>query len=124
MENVTSEIIRTLCKERGIAVNALEKILGFSTGSLSKKDVAIKSDRLFAIAQYFNVPMEYLMTGEMPDQDYYVDQDVADLAEALRTRPEMKIVFDASKDVSRKNLLMVAELLERLKEKQYGEEED
>ena len=124
MENSTQEIIRTLCKERGLSVTELEKNLGYGNGSLTKKGSSIKSDRLFTVAKYFNVPMEYLITGEMPDvQDYYIDPEVSDLAEELRTRPELKIVFDASKDVSRKNLLMVAELLERLNEQQYGEED-
>lgn len=122
----TFEIIQSLCKERGITVNYLENLLGFGNSSLRKKGANyLRSDRLLAVAQYFNVPMEYLMTGEMPsEQDYYVDKDVADLAEEFRVRPEMKIMFDASKDVSRRDLLMVAELLERLKGTQYGEEED
>ena len=121
MEITTQEIIQNLCNQRGISVHALEKILNFGIGSLSKPNV-MKSDRLYKVAKYFNVPMEYLMTGEMPEmQDYYIDPEVAELAEELRTRPEMKILFDASRDVTKKDILFVSTLLERLKEEQYGD---
>ena len=66
--------------------------------------------------------MLFRSTGEMPEmQDYYIDPEVAELAEELRTRPEMKILFDASRDVTKKDILFVSTLLERLKEEQYGD---
>ena len=63
---ITQDIIRKLCKEKGISVTDLEKTLGFGNGSLTKSSAkAIRSDRLLLIAGYFNVSMEYLM-GEEP----------------------------------------------------------
>lgn len=68
----TQEIIKRLCDKKGISVSALEQELGFSNASL-KGNGAIKSDRLFEVAKYFKVSMEYLMTGhdpEVPEIDY------------------------------------------------------
>lgn len=60
----TQQIIREKCAEKGISVTELEKILGFSNGSLTKSGTkSINSDRLYAIAKYFDVPMEYFMIG-------------------------------------------------------------
>lgn len=53
------EILKELCKAKGISINKLEQELGISQGSLGKIDNNVpKADRLYAIAQYFNVPME------------------------------------------------------------------
>lgn len=61
----TTDIIRELCAKNGISVTELEKKLGFSNGSLTKNNY-LRSDRLKTVADYFNVTMEYLMTGETP----------------------------------------------------------
>ena len=58
-----SDVIRELCKEKGISVTDLEKELGFGNGSLTKKGT-MRSDRLMTVANYFNVSMEYLLTGK------------------------------------------------------------
>ena len=53
------EILKRLCKSREISINKLEQELGVSQGSLGKIDSNVpKADKLYAIAQYFQVPME------------------------------------------------------------------
>ena len=60
----TLEIIKKLCRNQGISITNLEIELGYGNGSLSKSTTKfLRSDRLKAIADYFHVPMEYLMTG-------------------------------------------------------------
>lgn len=59
----TSDIIRKLCKEKGIPISQLENELGYGNGSISKsKNMSV--DRAFQIAKYFGVSVEYLMTGK------------------------------------------------------------
>ena len=60
----TLNIIKMLCKQKGTSLKALERELGFSNGSLAKSET-IKADRLQKIADYFNVTIDYLMTGEL-----------------------------------------------------------
>lgn len=64
------ERIKEECKKRkNISITTLEAELGYSNGSLAKaKD--IPSSRIFEISQYLNVPMEYLMTGKLPNFNY------------------------------------------------------
>ena len=59
----TLDIIRTLCTKNGLSIKKLEKELGFSNGSLAKS-ATIKAERLQKIAEYFNVSVDYLMTGD------------------------------------------------------------
>lgn len=67
MNNV--EIIRNLCKNRGLSLSKLERELGIGNGTISKSTSNyMRSDRLKAIADYFHVSMEYLMTGEEGEQ--------------------------------------------------------
>lgn len=61
----TYEVIKQLCDEHGIALTALEKELGFGRGSLGKlKSGGTSAKRLQKIADYFNVSINYLMTGD------------------------------------------------------------
>jgi transcriptional regulator with XRE-family HTH domain len=62
---ICTEIIRDLCKKKGTTIAQLEKDLGFGNGTIaSSKSNYIRSDRLKAIADYFDVSMEYLLTGK------------------------------------------------------------
>lgn len=56
------ETIKLLCAKNGTNISNLEKELGYGNGSLSKAK-KIPSDRILDIAKYFNVSMEYIMTG-------------------------------------------------------------
>ncbi len=57
------EIIRRLCKENKISISKLETELGYGNGSIAKTS-NMSADRLKRIADYFDVSMEYLITGE------------------------------------------------------------
>lgn len=54
------EKLQTLCKQKGITINKLEQELGMPQSSLQKIGQSVpKADRLYKVAQYFDVPMEY-----------------------------------------------------------------
>jgi transcriptional regulator with XRE-family HTH domain len=63
----TVEIIRKLCKERGVPVSQVENDLGYGNGSISKSK-NMSADRAYQIAKYFGVSVEYLMTGKEVDE--------------------------------------------------------
>lgn len=59
------ERIESLRKERKISQGKLEKELGFSNGSVSKwKTSTPTPERLKKIADYFDVTVDFLMTGK------------------------------------------------------------
>ena len=59
----TLDIIKQLCKDKGISISQLESDLDYGNGSLAKSK-SMSADRMYKIAQYFDVSMEYLMTGK------------------------------------------------------------
>lgn len=61
----TVERIKTICKERKIAISTLEKACGFANGYIGQlKKGSVPDDRLIKIADYLNVSRDFLMTGE------------------------------------------------------------
>lgn len=61
------ERIKEECRlKKNISVTTLEQELGYSNGSLAKaKD--IPSSRIYEIANYLGLSMEYLLTGSKPE---------------------------------------------------------
>lgn len=59
------DTIKNLCKKNSISINKLETELGFAKGYISKLDKSTpNAAKLQKIADYFDVTLDYLMTGE------------------------------------------------------------
>lgn len=84
----TLDIIRQLCKEKNITVSQLENELDYGNGSIAKSKGNMSADRMFQIAKYFKVPMEYLMTGTTVSD---TDDEMAII------RQQQSILLDISK---------------------------
>ena len=57
--------IQELCRNSGISMNQLEQELGCGKGYISKLGKSIANvSKIQLIANYFNVTVDYLMTGE------------------------------------------------------------
>lgn len=113
------ERIEELRKSRGISQGALEKELGFSNGSISKwKKSDPTPDRLKKLADYFDVSVEYLMTGEEPNTDlpYYINEDAREMAQFMFENPEYKVLFDASRKISKDDIETVKAIMDKFKE--------
>lgn len=66
-----------------------------------------------AIADIFNVTLDYLF-GRDDGSIYYFDPEVAEYAEFLRSNPEYRVLFDATRRVSKDDIEFVAKLLEKV----------
>lgn len=62
------ERIRELCKEKGTNFSAVEKELGFANASIKKTNPNTSVSRIYELAQYFGVSMEFILTGTKAEQ--------------------------------------------------------
>lgn len=75
--------IKAICKERKIAISKLEKDLGFSNGYIGQlRKGTLPDGRLFKVAEYLNVSVDYLVTGEQKNKPTTVSGD--ELSDAER----------------------------------------
>ena len=115
------EKIQELCDDRGIAITALEKELGWGRGSIGKlkKGGSTSTDRLQALAEYFQVSADFLLevpnSGQENDTGWYINKETAKAAQEAFEDPNMRILFDAARGGRPEDIQMAAEMLERLK---------
>lgn len=69
------------------------------------------------IAELFGVTMDQITNDDLSDTEnhYYLDPDAAEIAQEVQQRPELKILFDASRKVSADDLELVINMIDRLK---------
>lgn len=113
-------------KLSGMTLEELSKHIGISRQTLSRYENGIigniPSDRIEKIAIALNVSPAQLMGWEAmngsPEEEYYEDPAVNEYAEQLRSNPNMRLLFDATKDMSKEDIDYVVDLVNRLKGKE------
>ena len=106
----------------------LSERTGISRGALSSYISGrwkAKQGNLYLLAKALNVSPAWLMGYDVPmtwqqpnppeSQGYYNDPEVAELAEELRTNPDYRILFDASKNLTKEDIDTVLKIIEGLK---------
>ncbi len=101
-----TERIRELCERDNISIRKLERELGIGNSTIRRWSKQIPSaDTLQKAAQYFGVTVGYLLgDSDDPEVEYYIDPEVAQLAQDLKDRPELRVLFDASRKMSKETI--------------------
>lgn len=90
--------LKELREQRGISQLELSQKLHISNAVISMYEKGVRApsrETLEALADYFNVDIDYLMGREI-GSTYYLDPEAAEIAQELYSRPELKILFKAS----------------------------
>ena len=66
------------------------------------------------MSNLFGVSTDYLLTGVEPEP--VVEDDIAEIREAMRSNDELKILFKLAKNAKTSDVLQASALLQRLKE--------
>ena len=69
--------------------------------------------KIFAFAETLNTTPEDLM-----GLNYYNDHKVSEYAQAVKDNPNLKLLFDASKDMSKDDIDFVINTIEMLKKRE------
>jgi len=118
----TLDIVCMLCERDNITISQLERATGMSHGSIAKmKTSTPKADRLQRIADYFNVSVEFLLTGKDSEKlsnsgkSYYFDDESAEIAQELFENKDMRVLFSAARGCDPSTLRRTYDILNILK---------
>ena len=114
------ERLRELRQQRGYSQEELAKQLGLSKSAISMYERGARTpdfETMELLADFFNVDMNYILGKEMCST-YYIKPEAAEAAKELYERDELRVLFDAARDVSEEDIRYVATLLEKLKQKE------
>lgn len=120
------ERIKALCKEHGISMNKLEETLGFGKGYISKLGSSTpNTDKIKKIADFFNVSVDYLMTGEEADSGkYYINDETAQVAQEIFENKDLKMLFDVQRNMPPEDLSAMYNMALALRRKERGDIDD
>ena len=122
------EIFESLCKERNVKPGHVSKATGISTATFTswkKGDYTPKSDKLQKIADYFNVSLDYLTTGQDSQLDYlYTDENAEFLIEVTKMAKNKAFIEKMTKYMSllNENRKSVDDMIDFLYEKEKKDE--
>ena len=122
-------IFEQLLQKYGVSTYKVSKATGIAQSVFSSWKSGIstpKQDKMQKIADYFNVSLEYLMTGKEKEggEKYYLNDETAQVAQEIFENRELRVLFDAARDASPEDLQTTYNMLMALKKKERGYNDD
>ena len=123
------EIFSKLLQSYGVTPYKVSKETGISQSTLSdwkKGKITPKSDTMKKIADYFDVSVDYLMTGEEKKvgEKYYLNEETAQVAQEIFENKELRALFDVQRDMEPEDLKALHNMALALKRKERGDIDD
>ena len=116
------ERLNSILQKRNLSQADLSKLTGIRSSSISdwlNGKYEPKQDKISIIAEALNVSPVWLIgyddTSSNQSEGYYVDPETAEYAEMLRTRPEMRMLFSASRGISKEEMQEAVNYIEFIK---------
>ena len=119
-------IFEQLLQKYGVSTYKVSKDTGIAQSVFSawKNGISTpKQDKIQKRADYFNVSVDYLMTGKEKEggEKYYINDETASIAQEIFDNKELRLLFDAAKDAQPDDLQTVHQMLLALKRKERGD---
>lgn len=119
-----SKVLKKIRLNHNLTQAELAKQLGISRSSVGMYESGEREpdfETLETIADFFNVDMNYLL-GNESRSIYYLDPEAAAIAQEVYERPEMRMLFDASRKISPEDMDLVISMIDRLKKDESPED--
>lgn len=114
--------IKNLRIQNKMTLEEVGERIGVSKQTLYKYEnniiTNIPSDKIEGLAQIFNVSPALIMGWNDTSKEYYKDPEVSEYAQAVKDNPNLRILFDASKDMSKDDIDFVVNMIEGLKKRE------
>lgn len=110
--------IRDLRISAGLTQEQLGEMVGLQKSAIAKyengKTENMKRSVIQRMAEVLGVSPSYLM-GFEDDAPYYIDPNAAELAKEIYNNENLRILFDATRDISKEDLEVIVRMVEGLK---------
>lgn len=109
-------------EELGMSQAELARKVGYADRSaiarIERGDYDLPQTKILEIAKALKIPPGELMglDGVTPDA-YYFDPEVAEMAEEIANNEGLRVLFDATRDISKEDLQFVIQMVERISKK-------
>lgn len=123
--------LKALRLDRGLTQDEVGKRVLVSKQTLYKyeNDIVtnIPVDKIELLAEVYHVTPAYIMGWEQPEEDvdespsYYDDPEVAAIANEMKENPNIRVLFDASRGLSKESIEEVRRFVEYQKAKERGD---
>lgn len=114
--------IKNLRIQNKMTLEEVGERIGVSKQTLYKYEnniiTNIPSDKIESLAKLFNVSPALIMGWNDTPEEYYIDPEVSEYAQAVKDNPNLRILFDASKDMSKDDIDFVVNMIEGLKKRE------
>lgn len=112
------DLLREKRIELGLTMKELAVKVGVSEGTISRWESGeisnMKRDKAGKLAEILGISPAVIMGWE-EKQEYYLNPETAQIAQEVFDNPDLRILFDAARDVSPDNIKLAAEMLNRFK---------
>lgn len=116
--NELGQRLRELRTLAGLTLDEAGKRIGASKQTLYKYETGIITniplDKIEELAKLYRVSPAEIMGWSDDDENYYHDPDAAALADMLKDNPRYRVLFEASRDLSKENIEFVIKMIENL----------
>lgn len=123
--------LKALRLDRGLTQDEVGKRVLVSKQTLYKyeNDIVtnIPVDKIELLAEVYHVTPAYIMGWEQPEEDvddspsYYDDPEVVAIANEMKENPNIRVLFDASRGLSKESIEEVRRFVEYQKAKERGD---
>ena len=124
-------VLKSLRKANGLTQDELAKILKISRSTIGMYENGSREpdyETLEAIADYFNVDIDYLLgrtnkTTIIPNH-YYLNDETRQIAQEAFENPELRTLFKVARDIPPDRLRAHIEFMKSLKEQERGNDDE
>ena len=118
-------IFEELLQKYGVSTYKVSKDTGIAQSVFSSWKNGIstpKQDKMQIIADYFNVSIDYIMTGREKEggETYYFNEETKKIAQKVFENKSLRMLMDSAQDATPEDIETVHSMLLALKRKERG----
>ncbi len=100
------DVFVMLCNQKGISLSRAAEDIRLNRAAVAKwkKGAIPGGDTLSKLSDYFEVPIEYLLTGKENAPTTGGDDELQEYLEELRSRPEKKALLSITKNATKEQI--------------------